>query len=1532
MTIFNEINQKLEGNKLAQVNNSDQSLLNNGTAQIQAAVNQLKEELEGDGWLTKHNLSEQFEEVENFIETVPKEFKDSLIAASQRQLLNQRQQVKAIASQLQSCSELDQLLNVTVTQVREILQCDRTLIYRFGAAGEKGTVVAESLKRGWTPALNENLPTLTFGLDQPEEYLQGEVVVADINHATITPYQRQLLEKFQVQASVTVPIVVDAQIWGLLVVHNCAEARQWQETEINLIDQISNQLTITLQQLEFRSQIQQQIEKERAVGKVIDKIRSSLDQDAIFKTITQEIRNLLRVDRVAVYQFAPDWSGEFIVESVGGNWTKLVGPGIKTVWADTHLQETQGGRYRYHETFVVDDVYKAGHSPCHVDILEQFEVKAYVIVPIFVGEQLWGLLGVYQNSAPRHWQQSQVKWLNQIAGQLWVALKQSENLKQMQGQSEQLIKATERERAAAKVIDRLRQSLDIDTIFKTTTRDVRELLKVDRVGVYRFNDDWSGEFVLESVGAEWTPLLQKSANLEGLQANQSNCHAVQNLGLGKRRLADSYLQETEGGRFREKGTFAVEDIYKAGFSPCYMEVLEESQVKAYAIVPVYQGEKLWGLLGAYQNSGTRKWEEAEVALLAQIGDQLGVALQQAEYLQQLQTQSAKLAEASERDRTLTKVINRIRQTFDLDTIFKTTTLEVRNLIKVDRVAIYKFRPDYFGDFIAESEAPGEPKLAGLDRLIAWEDPYLNEHKGGRFRNNEVLVVDDVYNGGLTDCHVEALENFHVKACVVVAIFKGQELWGLLSAFQNKETRHWEEYEVELMLQVAAQIGVAIQQAEYLQQLKAQSAKLAEASERDRTLTKVINRIRQTFDLDTIFKTTTLEVRNLIKVDRIAIYKFRPDYFGDFIAESEAPGEPKLAGLDRLIAWEDPYLNEHQGGRFRNNEVLVVDDVFNGGLTDCHVEALENFHVKACVVVAIFKGKELWGLLSAFQNKETRHWEEYEVELMLQVAAQIGVAIQQSEYLQQLQTQSAKLAESSERDRTLTKVIDRIRKSFDLETIFRTTTQEVRSLIKVDRVAVYKFRPDYFGDFIAESEAPGEPKLVGRDRLTAWEDPYLNEHQGGRFRNNEVLVVDDVFNGGLTDCHVEALEGFHVKACIVVAIFKGQELWGLLSAFQNKETRHWEQYEVELMLQVAAQIGVAIQQAEYLQQLQTQSQQLAQAAEKDKAAKELLQQRALQLLKAVRPALDGDLTVRAPITEDELGTIADAYNNTLQALRKIVTQVQIAAKQVAETSSNSGSSIGQLSSQAQQQFQEINKALEEIQQMVHSAQAVAEDARQVEKAVQQANQTVQSGDAAMNRTVEGISEIRETVSQTGKKIKQLSESSQKISKVVQLISNFATQTNVLAMNAAIEATRAGEYGRGFAVVADEVRSLARQSAAATTEIEKLVEEIQGATGEVAAAMETGIQQVVEGTNLVNETRQNLNAIAAATSQISQLVENITEATQIQTNQSVTVTQTMNQVATIANQTSEDSIQISSNFQDLLATAQDLQASAAKFKVN
>jgi methyl-accepting chemotaxis protein PixJ len=189
-----------------------------------------------------------------------------------------------------------------------------------------------------------------------------------------------------------------------------------------------------------------------------------------------------------------------------------------------------------------------------------------------------------------------------------------------------------------------------------------------------------------------------------------------------------------------------------------------------------------------------------------------------------------------------------------------------------------------------------------------------------------------------------------------------------------------------------------------------------------------------------------------------------------------------------------------------------------------------------------------------------------------------------------------------------------------------------------------------------------------------------------------------------------------------------------------------------------------------------------------------------------------------------------------------------------------------------------------------------------------------------------------VAETNKRLKRLSESSQKITRVLSVIGSFTNQTQLLALNASIEATRAGEYGRGFAVVADEVRSLARQSAGAATEIEQLVQEIQMGTAEVSTAMETSITQVAAGTDQVAEARQHLNEIVAATDRISQLVVGITQSTQAQTQQFHAVTSTMIEVAAIANKTSEDSVTMSASFKELLDMAQNLQEKGAQFKVN
>ncbi|MEH2054253.1 GAF domain-containing protein [Nostoc sp.] len=1043
----------------------------------------------------------------------------------------------------------------------------------------------------------------------------------------------------------------------------------------------------------------------------------------------------------------------------------------------------------------------------------------------------------------------------------------------------------------------MRQAPDFDTLLKITVAQLREKIGCDRALIYQFTSRESGNVLAESRTLGWTPTLGENIPgiIFGLYTNQDYIEPV-----------------------------IIDDINQIQLTPYQKQLLEKFQIKASLSLPIVVEGKVWGLLAVNNCYSARQWQEVEISLLSQITTELTYKLQSFEF--QKEQQQRILAKKS-----VAKVIDKILRVSNVDKLFQTTTQEVRQLLKCDRVGVYRFKPDWSGEFVSESVGNGWVKMVGPDFYMVWEDTHLQETQGGRYANGESFVVNDIYQTGHAQCHIDILEQYEMKAYIIAPIFAGEKLWGLLAAYQNSGPRDWQPWEETFVTQIGLQFGVAISQGEYLEQVQTKSDQLAQIVEQEKVFTKIVNRIRQSSDVESVFKTTTQEVRQSLQCDRVAVYRFNPDWGGEFVAESVVTGWTKLVGPDIKTVLDDTYLQETKGGRYVRGENFIVNDIYKVGLAPCHIEILEQFEAKAYMIVPIFFGDKLWGLLAAYQNSSAREWQSWEVNFLVQTSLQFSLAKSQIDYLELVRLKSEKLAQIAEQEKAVTKISNRIRQSLDVEEIFKTTTQEVRQLLRCDRVGVYRFNPNWSGEFVAESAGHLWVKLVGPDIKTVWEDTHLQETQGGRYAQGENFVVNDIYQVGHSPCHIEILEQFEAKAYVIVPVFAGEQLWGLLAAYQNSGTRDWEELEVTLLARIGGQLGLALQHTEYLQQVQAQSAKLAEAVGREKAAKELLQQRSIQLLKALRPALNGDLTVRAPITEDELGTIADAYNNTLQALRQIVIQVQGAAQQVAQTSSNSEASLAGLTNLAQQQSEEITAALGDIQQMADSTQAVVANAELVQLAVQQANRTVESGDTAMNLTVKAIQGIRETVAQTSKKIKRLSESSQKISKVVNLIGNFATQTNVLALNAAIEATRAGEYGKGFAVVADEVRSLSRQSAAATIEIEKLVQEIQAETGEVAVAMETGIQQVVEGTNLVSDTRQNLNAIVSATAEISQLIERITAATQKQMAQSVTVTKSMQDVAGIANKTFAESQEIANVFQDLSGMAQDLLTTADKFKV-
>lgn len=336
-----------------------------------------------------------------------------------------------------------------------------------------------------------------------------------------------------------------------------------------------------------------------------------------------------------------------------------------------------------------------------------------------------------------------------------------------------------------------------------------------------------------------------------------------------------------------------------------------------------------------------------------------------------------------------------------------------------------------------------------------------------------------------------------------------------------------------------------------------------------------------------------------------------------------------------------------------------------------------------------------------------------------------------------------------------------------------------------------------------------------------------------------------------------------------------------------------------------------------------------AAER-KAEADSLTQQVLKLLGEIKGAAQGDLTVRAEVTNDVLGAVADSFNFLIGSLRKVVTGIQTLAEEVKSATGESINNTSQLTQQAEVQATKISAIMREIERIVNSIRDVRDVSVRAETVAQQSSHTAEAGGVAVDRAVEGINGLRLTIASTSKMMKRLGESSQQIGKIVTSISQLASQTNLLALNATIEAARAGEQGLGFAVVAEEVRKLAERSAGATEEISEIVGTIQEEISRVMKAMESGTLEVVEGTKLASEAKTHLNAIIEVSREMNALVQNITRASAKQTVSAEEVSHSMQQVNEIANTTAQKGADVKASLDDLSGSVSKLQKSVANFR--
>ncbi len=1239
---------------------------------------------------------------------------------------------------------------------------------------------------------------------------------------------------------------------------------EFQEVADNF-NQLVSKFNRTLQQQRLAAQAN------KLFGKVALTAQEFLDPLQVYTVVTSGVREILNTDRVSIYCCNRDAQGSAIAESIGTGIAPTLSLSMDSIYFAESAAELS--RYQQGRSLVVEDVNRDNLSPNRRALATKLQAQAIVFVPIVTGKQslsgaehepFW-LLSIQQCRSARKWESWELDFCTQIAQRIALAV-------------EQIAISNDREAQLVRT-NLLSQALqvsalaELDELLDRAVENVRQEFKLDRT-------------IIVSVTDRQLPQIVTTAT-------DSNCLPIEGLAM------TDYLQyELQLGSEELTQICGIHDIDRlGGLTAEEIALLENLQVRARAIAPIMFEGQLLGLAIGQMSRSARTWDLLELDKFATVADQIGLALNRRKAILEREA-------TIYRQSVLAEITLQLRQSVDRDEIIEIALANIQRAFKFDRAIFLTIDDRGDGKIVAESSVSGTLSILGqtIDRTT------IGLMMGANTESGRVTAFDDVRQANLPDALLQMMEHCQVRANIIIPILVDGRLLGTIGGHMCAAPRSWQTAEIELLGQIAMQMGLVLNQAQLV-------AEREDNARKSQILSNFTLQLRQSLKRSDILNTAVELIAQVLDLDRAIVFELDAEFNGAVTAESVAPGYKSI--LSEQI--EDTCL---KSAGYEQGKITAIPDIYQAGLSDCHIQMLERLEVRANLVVPITIDSKLFGLLIGHQCQQPRSWQIDEINLFTQLATQLALALNQTVLIEQREA-------AAKRSEVLSQITLALRQSIDETEILNLALPEIRQVFGLDRASI----------LVVDNHGEGEGKIIAESIATT-EFSILNatipaEHMfeilGRGYAQGSFIELPDVRSSEFSSPLITYLGELQIQSIITTPIYVGNKFFGLFSGTMCQQTRDWDRDEIELLLQISIQIGAALNQARLVRQLEAASIEQSRYAASQEAAREMLQKNAWELLIQVDRISQGDLTIRAHVTEDEIGTIADSYNSTVESLRRLVRNVQDVSREVVSTTNTNELSVAELSIEALQQADDVALSLQHLQEMSGSIQLVVNNALIAESAVMESAQLVRDGDTAMNRTVEGILTIRNTVAETGKKVKRLGESSQKISKVVNLISSFAAQTNLLALNASIEAARAGEEGRGFAVVAEEVRSLARQSAAATGEIEKLVASIQSETSEVAIAMEAGIEQVAIGTRLVDETRVSLDRVSATSNKIGALVEAIAQAALLQAENSDRVTQSIDRVATIANKNSVRADDVQASFQDLLKLARELQTNIDRFKI-
>ena len=587
---------------------------------------------------------------------------------------------------------------------------------------------------------------------------------------------------------------------------------------------------------------------------------------------------------------------------------------------------------------------------------------------------------------------------------------------------------------------------------------------------------------------------------------------------------------------------------------------------------------------------------------------------------------------------LRRLVNQISQAQDLQPIFNTTVVDLRSFLGVDRVKICQFRPDERVQVMAEAIHDHRlPSLLSLHFPMPGLCPYSRElllqARGGAMvnlktktickiclpnENQRSSPVETINYFPIDSHYAQSLTTMGVEFSIVKPIFYHEAVWGLLIA-HHSSAHFVPTRKFEVLQLVVDQLAVAITQ----QTLRTETQTRAG---QDTLFNRIVNRLQASPEPE--FQSALEAVVAAFEGSggrlcmRNQTQKFSnppPKNFAACLAASDPAIQMYTCGaqpqipvathtmlMEQYRLWQDHY----QSGSYL---VWPISNLYQTLELEPLFDAFRPTSIDSLLMIPLTYRQELLGYLSIFRNSggsnssqtgqiapeqpcQVQEWTN--LELAQKLGQQFAVAIHNYELSQQahhsethfnteIQQHTAQLQQVVQQQQGLSEILSKIKAAIDPETIFQTTTKELCRLLQAERVSVYRFNADWGGEFVHDFEYvnPTWLRTSKLGRNTAWNDTYLQETQGGRYRYNETFAADDIYQANLSPCHIEILEQFHIKAFATAPVFVGQRLWGVLAAYQHSQTRQWLTTDILFLSQTASSLGLALQQAGLLAQTQ-----------------------------------------------------------------------------------------------------------------------------------------------------------------------------------------------------------------------------------------------------------------------------------------------------------------------------------------------------------